>query len=302
MKLLQFLLGLECRHGPVEKRGLPNISRTRRPNGRCVFRCNQSIGISIPYSLFQLPQFQREVLETPPAKSSPATTSPTILSPVSAGSSSPIPTESSAARTEDDESYRYRIHLRLTAQSGINEAALRYQMLQLPGIQDVVFETSAGSFSVYLYAVSPVVPPSLLQLAGTLLTDTVAFPIQANVLTPGPGGHQSGYDPEFHSRHHACRPGGGDLERLGGRSGLHRQPSDRRSARHQPAGCKLQILSLLSKPQFLVLDYVRARIHGAQNPLRVNGGSTISIRFDSLLAFWSRLSGEKPILWRPSGT
>jgi hypothetical protein len=57
-------------------------------------------------------------------------------------------------------------------------------MLQLPGIQDVVFETSAGSFSVYLYAVSPVVPPSLLQLAGTLLTDTVAFPIQANVLTP----------------------------------------------------------------------------------------------------------------------
>jgi hypothetical protein len=85
---------------------------------------------------------------------------------------------------EDDESYRYRIHLRLTAQSGINEAALRYQMLQLPGIQDVVFETSAGSFSVYLYAVSPVVPPSLLQLAGTLLTDTVAFPIQANVLTP----------------------------------------------------------------------------------------------------------------------
>ena len=45
---------------------------------------------------------------------------------------------------------RYRIHLKLTSQSGINEAALRYQLLQLPGIQDVVFVTSAGSFMVYL--------------------------------------------------------------------------------------------------------------------------------------------------------
>jgi hypothetical protein len=37
---------------------------------------------------------------------------------------------------------------------------------------------------VYLYAVSPVVPASLLQLAGTILSTTVAFPIQSTVLTP----------------------------------------------------------------------------------------------------------------------
>ena len=41
--------------------------------------------------------------------------------------------------TEDDQSYQYRIHLQLTAQNGINEAALRGQLLQIPGIQDVVF-------------------------------------------------------------------------------------------------------------------------------------------------------------------
>ena len=66
----------------------------------------------------------------------------------------------------------------------INEAALRYQLLQLPGIQDVVFVTSAGSFSVYLYAISPVVPPSLLALANSTLAGTVAFPIQAPAMSP----------------------------------------------------------------------------------------------------------------------
>jgi hypothetical protein len=45
---------------------------------------------------------------------------------------------------ESDADYQYRIHLKLTSQSGINEAALRYQLLQLPGIQDVVFVSQAG--------------------------------------------------------------------------------------------------------------------------------------------------------------
>jgi hypothetical protein len=46
----------------------------------------------------------------------------------------------------------------------------------------VVFVTSAGSFTVYLYAISPVVPPSLLQLANTALVP--AFPIQGTALSP----------------------------------------------------------------------------------------------------------------------
>jgi len=48
--------------------------------------------------------------------------------------------------TEDDDSYRYRIHLKLTSQSGSNENALRFALLQVPGIQDVVFDSKAGTF------------------------------------------------------------------------------------------------------------------------------------------------------------
>lgn len=44
---------------------------------------------------------------------------------------------------EDDDSYRYRIRLKLQSQNGANEAALRFQILQIPGIQDVVFERAA---------------------------------------------------------------------------------------------------------------------------------------------------------------
>jgi hypothetical protein len=85
---------------------------------------------------------------------------------------------------EDDTSYQYRIHLKLVSQSGINEAAIRFQLLQLPGIQDVVFSSSAGSFIVYLYGISPVIPPSLTQLANTTINNTAAFPIQGSSLTP----------------------------------------------------------------------------------------------------------------------
>lgn len=45
-----------------------------------------------------------------------------------------------------------------------------------------MFTSQAGSFYVYLYAVSPVVPPSLLQLANQTLTP--AFPIQGTALSP----------------------------------------------------------------------------------------------------------------------
>ncbi len=39
---------------------------------------------------------------------------------------------------------RNRIHLTLTSPSRINEAALRFKLLQLPGIQDVVFKPFAS--------------------------------------------------------------------------------------------------------------------------------------------------------------
>lgn len=36
---------------------------------------------------------------------------------------------------EDDESYRYRIHLKLRSISESNESALRFELLQVPGIE-----------------------------------------------------------------------------------------------------------------------------------------------------------------------
>jgi hypothetical protein len=72
----------------------------------------------------------------------------------------------------------------LTSQNGINEAALRFQLLQLPGIQDVVFNPYAGGFQVYLYGISPTISTSLLQLANSTISSTAAFPIQGIALSP----------------------------------------------------------------------------------------------------------------------
>ncbi len=65
---------------------------------------------------------------------------------------------------EDDDSYRYRINLRLQSRGGAAEADLRFSLLQVPGIQDLVFERNAGTFNVYVYGISPSVAPSLLQM------------------------------------------------------------------------------------------------------------------------------------------
>ncbi len=61
---------------------------------------------------------------------------------------------------EDDESYRYRIQLALSSQTGCSEADLRAALLKVPGIQDVVFERLSGTYNVYVYGISPDIPPS----------------------------------------------------------------------------------------------------------------------------------------------
>ena len=85
---------------------------------------------------------------------------------------------------ESDDDYRYRINLKIQGQGGANEAALRLLLLQIPGIQDVVFETLAGTFLVYVYGVSPSVPASLLQTVQSTLDDNVAYPMLGQALTP----------------------------------------------------------------------------------------------------------------------
>lgn len=85
---------------------------------------------------------------------------------------------------EDDDSYRYRIHLKLVSPSGSNENALRFALLRLPGIQDVVFDRKSGTFSCYIYAVTPVAAASLLSMAQDTLDQTVAFPLTGTALNP----------------------------------------------------------------------------------------------------------------------
>ena len=41
---------------------------------------------------------------------------------------------------ESDDDYRFRLNLKIQSRAGANEAALRLELLEIPGIQDVVFE------------------------------------------------------------------------------------------------------------------------------------------------------------------
>jgi uncharacterized phage protein gp47/JayE len=88
----------------------------------------------------------------------------------------------SDAETDDD--YRYRINLKLQSQSGANEATLRFAMLQIPGIQDVVFESYPGSFDCYVYSISPQVAASLLSMVQQVINSTVAYPLTGLALAP----------------------------------------------------------------------------------------------------------------------
>jgi hypothetical protein len=86
--------------------------------------------------------------------------------------------------TEDDESYRYRIHLKVTSESGSNENAIRFALPQTPGIQDVVFDRRAGTFTCYVYAITPVAAASTLQAVQDTLDQTVAFPVTGVASNP----------------------------------------------------------------------------------------------------------------------
>jgi hypothetical protein len=85
---------------------------------------------------------------------------------------------------ESDDDYRYRMNLKIMANGGANQAALTFVLLTIPGIQNVVFATLAGTFIVYVYAISPQVPASLLQLVQQTLDNTVAYPLLGQVVAP----------------------------------------------------------------------------------------------------------------------
>ena len=85
---------------------------------------------------------------------------------------------------ETDDNYRYRIRLKLQAQNGANEAALRFQILQIPGIQDVVFAAAAGTFTCYVYGIASDGSAALLQNVQTAINNTIAFPLTGIAVAP----------------------------------------------------------------------------------------------------------------------
>src|SRR5579862_5974302 len=117
-----------------------------------------------------------------PGAPGPGTTSPTI--PRAASPACWPPTTVGGRDTEDDDSYRYRIHLKLISQPGQNEAALRFSLLLVPGIQDVVFDSRAGTFLCYVYAITPVAAASVLSMIQDTIDQKVAFPLTGTALNP----------------------------------------------------------------------------------------------------------------------
>lgn len=85
---------------------------------------------------------------------------------------------------EDDESYRFRIRLKLQSAGGNAEVDLRAAILQIPGIQDVVFKPLAGTYQVYVYGISPAVPQSLLSLVQTAINSHTAYPLTGTAVVP----------------------------------------------------------------------------------------------------------------------
>lgn len=85
---------------------------------------------------------------------------------------------------EDDESYRFRIRLKLQSTGGSAEVDLRAAILQIPGIQDVVFTPLAGTYLVYIYGISPAVPPSLINLVQVALNSATAYPLTGRAIVP----------------------------------------------------------------------------------------------------------------------
>lgn len=85
---------------------------------------------------------------------------------------------------EDDESFRYRLRLKLQSSGGDAEVDLRSAVLQIPGIQDIVFKPLAGTYLVYVYGISPSVPPSLLALVQTAINSRTAYPLTGTAVVP----------------------------------------------------------------------------------------------------------------------
>jgi hypothetical protein len=74
--------------------------------------------------------------------------------------------------------------LKLQAQNGVNQAALTFQILQIPGIQNVAYAPAAGTFTCYVYGIASDGSSSLIQSVQTCINNTLAFPLTGLAVAP----------------------------------------------------------------------------------------------------------------------
>ena len=85
---------------------------------------------------------------------------------------------------ETDTDYQYRINLKLSSKNGAAEADLTLAILNVPGLQNVIFQRQAGTYLCYVYAVSPTVPTSTLQMVQAQMNTATAWPIVGTAVQP----------------------------------------------------------------------------------------------------------------------
>ena len=129
---------------------------------------------------------------------------------------------------ESDDDYRYRIRLKLQSQNGANEAALRFAILQVPGIQDVVFAPQAGTFTCYVYGIAADASASLLQSVQQTINGTVAFPLTGTAVAPDLVGISLTTTITLTASASATDQASIIANAFSARSGLHQQSGDRR--------------------------------------------------------------------------
>ncbi len=61
---------------------------------------------------------------------------------------------------------------------------MRFELLSIPGISDVSFDSKAGTYYCYVYAITPLASTSLLSTVQDALNQTSAFPITGTAINP----------------------------------------------------------------------------------------------------------------------
>jgi hypothetical protein len=85
---------------------------------------------------------------------------------------------------ELDDNYRYRINLHLQSKGGASQSDLQLAILTVPGVQNVVFQAQAGTYTAYIYGVAQVASPGLLQACQAQLDATTAYPLVGLAVAP----------------------------------------------------------------------------------------------------------------------